>query len=88
MSGGGLRADLQRSEETWELRTDGIEVRWPVEGGPVMGVPRDGGGCWGGGGLPARRATGGSRQGMGALPPETGEAGSPTGGAWLQCHTV
>jgi hypothetical protein len=49
MSGGGLRADLQRSEETWELRTDGIEVRWPVEGGPVMGVPRDGGGCWGGG---------------------------------------
>jgi hypothetical protein len=30
--GGGLRADLKHGEETWELRTDGIEGRWPVEG--------------------------------------------------------
>jgi hypothetical protein len=32
VSGGGLRADLKHGEEMWELRTDGIEGRWPVEG--------------------------------------------------------
>jgi hypothetical protein len=29
---GGLQVDLKHGEETWELRTDGIEGRWPVEG--------------------------------------------------------
>jgi hypothetical protein len=29
-SGGGLQADLQHGEESWVLRTGGIEGRWPV----------------------------------------------------------